>query len=249
MSDPTREMLEEDAPDNEWDTEVRGRTLTGEDEETVRAEVIARYLDACDPRPLISAIIKGRRLPATTIRRVAAIFDHDPRVNEHVPTVFGIRFSGRLRKVLSPGQAACVRYLLINQKALAEGRDPDPRFWGWLARALRCGQSRAFQRSAASVADQNSIAVSHPEDPSNRPVAGCSQLGAAPACGERYEGRPDQSGRNRAGSQSMQPVRKDGKTGLLPRLTAEPTRTPQSSMAVAPIPACSRVRGGPRSRT
>jgi hypothetical protein len=39
-------MLDE-IPDNDWDTEVRQRSLAGEDAETVRAEVIKRYLDVC----------------------------------------------------------------------------------------------------------------------------------------------------------------------------------------------------------
>jgi hypothetical protein len=39
-------MLDE-IPDNDWDTKVRQRSLAGEDAETVRAEVIKRYLDVC----------------------------------------------------------------------------------------------------------------------------------------------------------------------------------------------------------
>jgi hypothetical protein len=51
-------MLDDEIPDNEWDTEVRLRALAGDDEETVRTEVIKRYLDVCDPRPLVSALAR-----------------------------------------------------------------------------------------------------------------------------------------------------------------------------------------------
>ena len=78
-------MLEDEIPDNEWDSEVYQRALAGEDEQTVRNEVIKRYLDACDPRPLVSAIRKGRCISATTRRHLAAIFDSTPRENEPIP--------------------------------------------------------------------------------------------------------------------------------------------------------------------
>ena len=46
-------MLDDEIPDNDWDAEVRLRVLAGEDEETVRAEVIKRYLNAgVIPAPL-----------------------------------------------------------------------------------------------------------------------------------------------------------------------------------------------------
>lgn len=133
-------MLDDEIPDNEWDTEVRQRALAGEDEETVRAEVIKRYLDVCDPRPLVSAIRKGRPLSATTRRHIAAIFDPKPRINELVPTIFGLRFSGRrLKKNLNSDELKWVRLTLANQRALYEGGEPSPWFWTELADCLRCG--------------------------------------------------------------------------------------------------------------
>ena len=133
-------MLDDEIPDNDWDTEVRQRALAGEDEETVRAEVIKRYLDVCDPRPLVSAIFKGRPISATTRRHIAAIFDPDPRVNEPVPTIFGISFlRGRGRGYLNSAQAKWVKFVQANLQALSEGSEPGPLFWPMLACCLRCG--------------------------------------------------------------------------------------------------------------
>jgi hypothetical protein len=133
-------MLEEDLPDNEWDAEVRQRVLAGEDEETVRAEVIKRYLDVCNPRPLVSAILKRRHIGATTKRHIAAIFDPEPRINEPAPTILGIQFRGRrLRKYLTPSELKFVRLLQANQQALYEGGEPADGFWLLLARGLRGG--------------------------------------------------------------------------------------------------------------
>jgi hypothetical protein len=105
-------MSDDEIPDNDWDTEVRIRSLQGEEEEEIRVEVIQRYLDVCDPRPLVSAIINGRRISAATKRRIAAIFDPEPLINEPVLTNFGVRPSrGRFRKYLKPDEAAWVKYL------------------------------------------------------------------------------------------------------------------------------------------
>lgn len=133
-------MVSDEIPDNEWDSEVYQRAMAGEDEQTVRTEVIKRYLDACNPRPLVSAILKGRRISETTRRHLAAIFDPNPRENEPVPTVFGIRFSkGRLRKHLKPDQEKWVDLLRISQQVLYEGNEPYPAFWIALAYGLRRG--------------------------------------------------------------------------------------------------------------
>jgi hypothetical protein len=123
-------------PDNAWDTEVRRRTFGGEDEETVRAEVIARYLDVCDPRPLVSAILKKRVLSASTMRRVAAVFDK----NGPVPTIVGITFGkGRPPTITPPSEEKIIRGLTAGVALLAEGCNPDIRVWRALALGLRCG--------------------------------------------------------------------------------------------------------------
>ena len=44
-------MKDDDVPDNPWDSEIRRRTYDGEDEEAVRTDVIARYLEVCNPQP------------------------------------------------------------------------------------------------------------------------------------------------------------------------------------------------------
>jgi hypothetical protein len=53
-------MPGDEIPDNEWDSEVYQRALAGEDGQTVRSEVVKRYLDACDPRPVVSANRRSR---------------------------------------------------------------------------------------------------------------------------------------------------------------------------------------------
>jgi hypothetical protein len=136
-------MSDDEIPDNEWDTEVRIRSLQGEDEEEVRAEVIRRYLDVCDPRPLVSAILRGRPIGATTKRHLAAVFDPEPRTNEPVPSSFGVRPShGRLREFLKPVEADWVRVLLAGHAALSEGRSAPPAFWEGLAKGLRRGHPK-----------------------------------------------------------------------------------------------------------
>jgi hypothetical protein len=138
--------------ENEWDTEVRLRTLAGEDEAEIRAEVIRRYLDVCDPRPLVSAILKGRYISESTRRRIAAVFDPEPRINEPVPTIFGVLPShGRLRKYLKPDEAAWIKYLRDCCHDLAEGRLPHPIFWQALSYGLRCGHPERFHGKAPEL--------------------------------------------------------------------------------------------------
>ena len=89
-----------DAPDDAWNGEVFRRKLGGEDEEMVRAEVIARYLDSLDPRPLLDAIDHARPLPASILRRLAVMLDenHAPLVNDPVNSVILIQRWKRSRQ-------------------------------------------------------------------------------------------------------------------------------------------------------
>jgi hypothetical protein len=134
-----------DEPSAEWEFEVVRRVRAGEDEETALAEVIATFLDAGKPAPLVEAIRKGLRLPVSTMRRIAAMFEEAPTTNEPVLTMLRIEIMRRGRPIptdrpLSRAeQELYVKPLLAGQEALVEGRDPGRTFWIFLADSLQNG--------------------------------------------------------------------------------------------------------------
>jgi hypothetical protein len=134
-----------DEPTNEWEFEVVRRVRAGEDEETALADVIATFLDAGKPAPLVEAIRKGLRLPVSIMRRIAAMFEEAPTANEPVQTMLRIEITRRGRPIPSDRplshaeQELYVKPLLAGQEALAEGRDPGRMFWAFLADGLQNG--------------------------------------------------------------------------------------------------------------
>jgi hypothetical protein len=125
-------------PETEWEFEVVRRMLAGEDKETALAGVIELFFDAANPVALVGAIEKGLAIPAPTRRRIAALFEKEPRSNEPVNVILEIK-SPRREGVIADGLRD---FFWAAYDALAEGRDPGQDFWRVLALGLRAGHPK-----------------------------------------------------------------------------------------------------------
>jgi hypothetical protein len=129
-------------PETQWEWEVAERIRVGEDKETAVAGVIQLFLNAADPRPLIDAVRKGYRIPAMTMRFIAAMFEEDPSriTNEPVLTYFDV--DRRYRTVTDEARRR-KEWIENGYKVLADGGDPGFIFWLTLIRALCVGHPNA----------------------------------------------------------------------------------------------------------
>ena len=148
-----------DIPDDPWSGEIFRRTHAGESEDAVRLEVFTRYLDACDPRPLVAAIEGGRKscLTVALRRRIAACFDEVPPPDMPVQAIFKVEFGNKRGAPLKPQslneeQSDCRDVLLRGCEKLSLGKAADLEFWRQFAAALRLGHPEKFDPPATAVA-------------------------------------------------------------------------------------------------
>jgi hypothetical protein len=129
-----------DEPSTEWEFEVAERIRAGEDEEMARGEVIVKYLDAANPRPLIDTVRKGLPIPALVKRRILAMFEESPSTNERIPTYFDVL---RRYRTVTDEARRILEWLKGGHKLLTDGGNPEHKFWLALIRGLCVGHPGA----------------------------------------------------------------------------------------------------------
>jgi hypothetical protein len=124
-----------------WDVEVR--QLNERDSYTFGQAIEAvtlRYLRAGDYRPLLDSALQGHTHSAKVMTYLAAMFDPNRAGNSVKPVyafdVKPIRKSGRPARMTSRSVKHAFFVLRSGVQEMAHGRNPDNRFWRFLAHAL-----------------------------------------------------------------------------------------------------------------